>query len=91
MKSLHITFYDQVPSIFLRILITELNHLLEFPFRINMHQREWYFTRIKRFFSQAYHHRGILSDTVKHHRILKFRRHFADDMNRLGFEFFQVA
>ena len=66
-------------------------HLLELPFRIDMHQREWHFTRIKRFFSQAYHHRGILSDTVKHHRILKFRRHLADDMNRLGFELLQVA
>lgn len=91
MKSLHITFHDQIPSVLLRIFITELNHLLEFPFRVDVHQWEWHFTRIKRFFSQAYHHRRILSDTVKHHRILKFRRHLADDMNRLGFEFLQVA
>lgn len=49
MKSLHITFHDQIPSVLLRIFITELNHLLEFPFRVDVHQWEWHFTRIKRF------------------------------------------
>ena len=35
-ECLHIGFHDQVPSEFLRIVVAELNHLLELPCCINM-------------------------------------------------------
>ena len=88
MKSLHIAFDNQVPAVFLSIFITELNHLFEFPFGIDMHQWKRNFPRVKSFFGQTNHYRGVLSNAIQHHRILKLRRHFADYMNRLGFEFF---
>jgi di/tricarboxylate transporter len=45
----------------------------------------------KRLFGQAHHNRRILADTIQHHRILKLRCHFTDNMNGLCFEFLQMA
>lgn len=36
------------------------------------------------------HDRGVFSDRVKHHRILKFGGNFPNDMDALGFELFEM-
>ena len=56
-ESFRVTLYNQVPAIFPGILVTELNHLLELPLGVDMHQRERNFTRSKSLFSQTYHNR----------------------------------
>ena len=38
------------------ISISELNHLFEFPFRIDVHQRERHFAGSKCLFCQSHHH-----------------------------------
>jgi hypothetical protein len=56
-KSFHIALYNQVPAVLPGILVTELNHLLELPLRVDMHQRERNLTRSKSLFGQTYHNR----------------------------------
>lgn len=90
-ECLHIAFNDKVPAIFLGIFIAELNHFFEFPFGVYMHKWEWNLARCKSFFSQTYHYRRVLTYTVQHDRVLKFSSHFAYDVDRLSFQFFQVA
>ena len=85
-ECLHIGFHDQVPSEFLRIVVAELNHLLELPFGIDVHQRERNFSRRKSLFCQANHDGRVFSDRIKHHRILKLGSYLPDDMDRLCFQ-----
>ncbi len=37
------------------------------------------------------HHRGVFADRIQHDRFFKLGGHFADDMNALGFELFEVG
>ena len=90
-EGVHVAFHNQVPAVFLGIFIAELNHFLEFPFRVDVHQRERNLTRCEGFLCQADHDGGVLTDAVQHDRILEFGGHLTDDIDRLGFEFFQVA
>lgn len=91
LEGLFVAFNNEIPTVFLGVPIAERQHFLEFPFGVNVHQGEGGTTRSESLLCQAYHDAGILTDAVKHHWILKFRRHFADDVDGLGFEFFQVA
>ena len=72
-------------------LVTELDHLPEFPGCIDMKQRKRQFAGCKGFHRQMQHHGRILADGIEHHGIVAFGDHFPHDMDALGFQTIQMA
>ena len=66
-------------------------HVLELPRRIHVKERKRRNRRMERLAREMQHHSGVLADRVKHHRALKFRRHFAQNVNALGFQCLQMG
>ena len=91
MEGFHVGLHDEVPAVFLGILIAELYHLLELPFRVDVHQRERHLAGGKGFLGQAHHDAAVLADAVEHDRILKLCCHLTDDVDALGFEFLKMG
>ena len=91
LEGFHIALYNQVPSVFLGIFVAELNHFLELPLGVDVHQGEGHLARIEGLFGQTHHHGRVLADAIEHHRILELGRHLTNDMNGLGFEFLQMT
>ena len=71
--------------------IAETIHFLEFPARINVHERKRRRTGIKGLSRQMQHDRGILANGIEHNRVLSMRNHFPDDVDTLGFQSVQVS
>jgi hypothetical protein len=46
---------------------------------------------MERLLRQAQHYGGVLTDRVKHHRSLELGGNFANDVDALGFEYFQMG
>ena len=90
-ERLLVALHNELPPVFVGVPVAEGKHLLEFPFRVDVHQGEGWPAGCKGFLCQPHHHAGILADAVKHHGIFKLRRHFADDVYGLCFELLQVA
>ena len=86
-----VVFDDQVPIMFCGISVAEFDHFTEFPFRVDVHERERYAAGVKRFFGQPHHYRGILADRIEHHRVAEFGSYFADDMDGFGFQRLQMG
>ena len=66
-------------------------HLREFEARIDMQQRKRNRRRIERLLRQPQHHRRVFADGVEHHRPLKLRGHFAQDVDALRLKQAQMA
>ena len=66
--------------------VAELDHLPEFPGRIDMQQRKRRLGGIERLHRQMQHHRRILADGIEHHRVGELGRHLAHDVDALGFQ-----
>ena len=67
-------------------LVAELDHLLELPRRVDVHQGEWRLGGIKGLHRQVQHHGGILAHRIEHHRVGELGRHLAHDVDALGFQ-----
>ena len=81
-----VDMHDQIQSEPLGRLVAELDHLPEFPGRIDMHQRERRLGGIEGLHRQMQHHAEVLADGIEHHRIAEFGRHLAHDVDDLGFQ-----
>ena len=55
-ECLFIRFYDKVPAVLFGVLVAKFYHFAEFPFRIDVHQRERHFAGSKCLFCQSHHH-----------------------------------
>jgi hypothetical protein len=55
-----------------------------------MEEWKWWLRWVKRFKSQMRHYRRVFTDGVKHDRLFELRRDFADNVDTLGFQLFQV-
>ena len=66
--------------------IAKLDHLAKLISGVDMQQRERDLAGIESLLRQPHHHRRVLADGIQHHRLLKLRRHLANDVNALGFE-----
>lgn len=91
LESLLVAFNDELPSVFLGIPVAELQHLLEFPFRVDVHQGEGRFSRCESLFGQTHHDAAVFTDAIEHHGVFKFRSHFADDVDGLSLKFLEMA
>ena len=80
-EGLHVAFYDELPAVGCGVFVAELQHFLELPLRVDVHQREWRLAWGKGFLSQPDHDGRILADAVKHDRVFKLRSHLADDID----------
>ncbi len=69
--------------IFLHDGIAKMNHVAEFPGGVDMKKRKGHRRGIKSLACQMQQNSGILTDGIEHDGILKFRRHFPEDMNAL--------
>src|SRR4029453_5152204 len=85
-----IDVHDQLEIELLRELVPELDHVPEFPRRIDVHQRERQPAREERLACEVQQHRGVFADRIEHHRIFELGSDFADDPDALGFELFEV-
>ena len=72
------------------LLIAELYHFMELPGRIYVKKRERRLFRVKCFEGQMHHNGAVLADGIKHDRLLAFRRHLADDIDRLCLQSVQM-
>ena len=81
----------QLEANLFRHAIAELDHFVELPTRIDVHQRERNLAWIERLLSQTEHHARILSDGIQHDGILKFRGDFTDDVNAFSFKLLQMC
>ena len=70
--------------------VSKLNHLAEFPSRVDMKKREGRFSGVKGFEGKMQHYSRIFAHRVEHHRIVEFGDHLADNMNALSFELFEM-
>ena len=67
-------------------LVAKLDHLAELPGRVDMQEGKRRLGRIEGLHRQMQQDRRILADRIEHHRLGEGRRHFAKDVDRLGFE-----
>jgi hypothetical protein len=72
-------------------LVTQFVHLPELPGGVDVQQRERWRRGMERLARQVKHHRAVLADRIHHHRPLGLRDDFAHDVDRLGFEPFQMG
>ena len=91
MEGFHVRLYNQVPAVLLGVVVAELDHFLEFPLGIDVHQRERNFSGRKGFLGQTHHYRRVLTYGIKHHRIFKLGGHLTDDVDGLGLELLQMT
>ena len=66
--------------------VAELDHLPEFPGRVDMQERKRRLGRIERLHGEVQQDRGILADRIEHHRLGERRGDLAENMDRLGFK-----
>ena len=71
--------------------IAELNHFVEFPARIDVHEREGNLAWIERFLRKTKHYGRIFPDGIEHDGILEFRSDFANDVNAFSFKLLQMC
>src|SRR6185437_11636447 len=81
-----IDIFDEIQTEPFHSLVAELDHLLELPRRVDVHQREGRLGGIEGLHRQMQHHAGILADGIEHHRIGELGRHLAHDVNALGLQ-----
>ncbi len=67
-------------------LVAEPDHFLEFPRRIHMQKRERRLAGSEGLHRQMQHHGGVLADGIQHHRIAKFGRDLANDVDAFRFQ-----
>jgi hypothetical protein len=67
-------------------VIPKLDHLPEFPSRVDMEKREGQGRRMKGLERDVQHGARILADRIKHDRRVKLRNHLAHDVNSFRFE-----
>lgn len=85
-----VDIFDHLDSELLRHVIAELDHLLELPCRVDMQERKWRLLGVKCFHRQMQHDGAVLSDGIKHNRLLTLGCHFSDNVNRFCFQFIQM-
>ena len=90
LESLLIAFHDEVPSELFGVVVAKLYHLAELPFGVDVHQRERHLSGGKSLLCQTHHDTTVLTDTIKHDRILKFGSHLTYDVDALCFKFLQM-
>ena len=90
LDTLLVDVLDHVKSVFLRCLISELDHFLELPCCIYMQEWKWRLLRIECLECQMKHYRAVLSYGIKHNRLLTLRSNFADDVYRLCLQFVKM-
>ncbi len=83
--------HQQVEAALPRHAVAKLDHLPEFPGGIDVQQGKRRLGRKEGLARQVQHHRRILADGVKHHRVLELGHHFPQDVDALGLELFQVG
>jgi acetylornithine deacetylase/succinyl-diaminopimelate desuccinylase-like protein len=62
------------------------DRLIKIMSRIDVHQREWYASRVECLHRQKAHHDRILAAGKKHDRSFKLRRYLAQHIDGLGFQ-----
>lgn len=76
----------QLHAAFTRHEVAKQVHLLKFPARINVQQRERRLGRVDGFARQMQHHAAVFSDRVKHGGVLCFGYGLANDVNAFLFQ-----
>ena len=82
--------HDQPLADLLDQAIAELEHFREVVAGVHMHDREREAGRAERLLGQAQEHERVLAAAEQQHRVLKFGRDLAEDVNRLGLEGLEV-
>lgn len=78
--------FNELKAVFFHRFIAEANHFLKLPSRIDVEERERWFFRIKSLQGQMEHDRAVFADGIEHDGLFTLCRHFADDVNRFGFQ-----
>ena len=81
-----VRMHDQLETELARHAIAELDHLPEFPGRVDVHQRKRQAPRMEGLARQVQQHRAVLADRIQHDRVVELGRHLADDLDALGLE-----
>ena len=81
-----IDVFDHLDAKLLGCLITELDHFLEFPCRVDMQERKRWLLRIEGFHRQMEHYGAVFSDGIQHYRFLTLGCHFSYNVDCLCFE-----
>ncbi len=89
-EALRIGVHQQLEAITRRDLIAVADHVAEFPFGVDVQQREGRLRRIEGLEREVQHHPGVLADRVEHHRVAELGRDLADDADGFRLEALQV-
>ena len=76
---------------FLGHALAERDHFVEFPARVDMHERERDFAGKEGFLGEPEHDGGVFADGIEHDRVLEFGGDFPDDMDAFSFELLQMG
>ena len=91
LHTLLVGMHYQIESVLLAKAVAEGDHVPELPGRINMKEREGRLGRIKRLEREMDKNRRVLPDGIEHHRVIEFRHHLTDDVDRFSLKLFEVS
>ena len=83
--------YHKVKPEFFGTLVTEFDHFTEFPESIYVKHGKRRLSGGKRFHGKVKHDRRVFADRVHHYRVAEFSSNFTKNVDRLGFELFEVG
>ena len=72
-------------------LFPEGDHVAELPGRVDMQQRKWRAGGMERLACQMQQDRRVLADRIEHHGVGCLGCDFAQNVDALGLEYFQMA
>ena len=90
-KRFFVALDNEIPAVLGCIPVTELQHLLELPLGVYVHEGEGRLARRECLLGKTHHDAGVLSDAVEHDGVLELSSHFAYDVNGFRLEFFEVG
>ena len=89
-RPVRVDVHQQVHAALLGHVVAKIVHGLELPPRIYMHQRKWRRAWEKSLAGKVQHHGAVLTDAIKHDRVLRLCHHLAHDVNALGLKAIQM-
>src|SRR5215207_6459181 len=72
-------------------LVAKLDHLSEFPTRVDMEQRKRQLGGIEGLQCEMQHHGRVLADGIEHHRAVTLGHHLAHDVNTFCLERLEMS
>ena len=81
---------QKVKAVLAHGMVAEGDHIPEFPGGVYMQKGKGRFLRPEGLQGQVQHDGAVLSDGIQHHRLITFRRDFAQNVDRLRFQLVQM-